>query len=76
MLAVGTRFVRGSPLAQDQSSFVDSFIGELSLPAQLPRWLWQGQPLPHGHPTIMLKVGVCMSRTLRRGCAQRARRSS
>ena len=53
------RFLRDSIITQDQTDFVDSFSGEITVPRTLPRWLWEGKALQRRHPTIKLAVRAC-----------------
>eukprot|EP00741_Cyanophora_paradoxa_P023521 tig00021589_g22723.t1 len=48
------RYTKGGEILRDESLFVESFKGELSVPEEVPRWLWGGVRITR-HPTIRLK---------------------
>eukprot|EP00276_Gloeochaete_wittrockiana_P020159 CAMPEP_0184337620 /NCGR_PEP_ID=MMETSP1089-20130417/6028_1 /TAXON_ID=38269 ORGANISM="Gloeochaete wittrockiana, Strain SAG46.84" /NCGR_SAMPLE_ID=MMETSP1089 /ASSEMBLY_ACC=CAM_ASM_000445 /LENGTH=245 /DNA_ID=CAMNT_0026663489 /DNA_START=305 /DNA_END=1042 /DNA_ORIENTATION=- len=48
------RFTKGGEISRDESQFVESFKGELSIPEVVPMWLWGGVRI-NKHPTIRIK---------------------
>ncbi|ORX88987.1 hypothetical protein K493DRAFT_235017 [Basidiobolus meristosporus CBS 931.73] len=50
------RYLRDGVVGSEETEFIERFTSEISIPKEIPTWLWGGQITFKKHPTLKIKL--------------------